>query len=96
MRSRLGSIWCGAALCVIAGIAAPARATTWSVPGDGSNTCTIGTPSCDTIQQAILTPVDGPVTVQLRNSDSGICWGATYTTGQLIKNQPGLLEAKAQ
>ncbi len=41
-------------------------------------------------------PVDGPVTVQLRNSDSGVCWGAVYGTGQLIKNQTGLLKAKAQ
>lgn len=30
-----------------------AAATTWGVPGDGSNTCTVGTPSCDTIAAAV-------------------------------------------
>ncbi|HEV7734644.1 MAG TPA: right-handed parallel beta-helix repeat-containing protein [Candidatus Binatia bacterium] len=28
-------------------------ATTWGVPGDGSNACTTGTPSCNTIAQAV-------------------------------------------
>ncbi|HEV7733734.1 MAG TPA: NosD domain-containing protein [Candidatus Binatia bacterium] len=31
----------------------PAAALVWGVPGDGSNTCTIVTPSCDTIAAAV-------------------------------------------
>ncbi len=41
-------------------------------------------------------PVQEPVAVQLRNIDSGICWGAEYSPAQLIKNQPGLLKGKAK
>ncbi len=31
----------------------PAAALVWGVPGDGSNTCTVVTPSCDTIAAAV-------------------------------------------
>ena len=41
-------------------------------------------------------PIEAPVVVQLRNSESGICWGASYLEAQLIKNQVGLLKGKAQ
>jgi hypothetical protein len=41
-------------------------------------------------------PIAAPVVVQLRNSASGICWGASYPEAQLIKNQVGLLKGKAQ
>lgn len=41
-------------------------------------------------------PIEAPVIVQLRNSASGICWGASYGAPQLIKNQAGLLKGKAQ
>jgi len=33
--------------------------TTWNVPGDGSNTCSMGNPSCDTIQEAIDAAIAG-------------------------------------
>src|SRR3990167_2432783 len=39
--------------------AGAAQATTWSVPGDMSNTCSIATPSCDTIAGAIAASVSG-------------------------------------
>lgn len=48
MRSFL--VIAGAALLGAPGLAA---ATTWGVPGDGSNTCTVATPSCDTIAAAV-------------------------------------------
>ncbi len=41
-------------------------------------------------------PLDGPVTVQLVNGDSGLCFGAEYSGAQLLRNQTGLLKAKAQ
>lgn len=41
-------------------------------------------------------PLAGPVTVQLVNGDSGLCFGADYAGAQLLKNQEGLLKAKAQ
>ncbi len=40
-------------------------------------------------------PVTPPLTVQLINGDDGLCWGATYTAEQLLKNSPGQLNAKA-
>jgi pectin methylesterase-like acyl-CoA thioesterase len=33
--------------------------TTWNVPGDNSGTCTMGNPSCDTIQDAIDAATSG-------------------------------------
>lgn len=39
--------------------AGAAQATTWSVPGDMSNTCTMATPSCDTIAGAIAASTAG-------------------------------------
>ncbi len=39
--------------------AAPAMATTWGVPGDGSNTCTVAVPSCNTIAQAYTASSNG-------------------------------------
>jgi hypothetical protein len=41
-------------------------------------------------------PIEAPVTVQLRNVATGICWGADYSMAQLLKNQEGLLKGKAQ
>ncbi len=47
----LSAIVCAGAL----GLVAPrgAAALTWGVPGDGSNTCTVAVPSCDTIAAAV-------------------------------------------
>jgi cysteine-rich repeat protein len=42
-----------AALTAVAFSAGAASATTWLVPGDGSNTCTTVSPSCDTVAQAV-------------------------------------------
>ena len=45
-------------LAMAFGLAMPTQtvraATTWNVPGDGSNICTIGNPSCSTIQGAVI------------------------------------------
>jgi len=38
---------------VIGSAARVTAATTWDVPGDGTNTCTMGNPSCDTIALAV-------------------------------------------
>jgi hypothetical protein len=43
----------------------------------------------------LVLPVTAPVTVQLVNRDNGLCWGTTYTAGQLLDNTPGRLKAKA-
>jgi cysteine-rich repeat protein len=42
------------ALFALCATASQAAATTWLVPGDGSNTCTTGSPNCDTIAQAVV------------------------------------------
>src|SRR5690606_37598389 len=42
-----------AALAASAAGAGGASATTWLVPGDGSNTCTAVSPNCDTIAEAV-------------------------------------------
>jgi hypothetical protein len=47
------------ALLLSLATAGAAQATTWSVPGDMSNTCSIATPSCDTIAGAIAASVAG-------------------------------------
>lgn len=39
--------------------ASSASATSWQVPGDMSNTCTIAVPSCDTIAQAVAASAPG-------------------------------------
>src|SRR5262249_43120383 len=51
IRRVLSVVVCAGALA----LAAPrgAAALTWSVPGDGTNTCTVAVPSCDTIAAAI-------------------------------------------
>jgi len=41
-------------------------------------------------------PLADPVTVQLVNGDSGLCFGASYSGAQLQKNELGFLKAKAQ
>ncbi|MCW5891212.1 MAG: right-handed parallel beta-helix repeat-containing protein [bacterium] len=53
----------GAALVGVA-LPALAAATTWGVPGDGSNTCTVVTPSCNTIAAAVTASTAGD-TIQL-------------------------------
>ena len=40
-------------------------------------------------------PIDAPLTVQLVNGDNGLCWGASYSGSQLLKNEMGQLKAKA-
>ena len=39
--------------------------------------------------------VSAPLTVQLVNGTTGLCWGATYTGQQLLKNADGQIKAKA-
>jgi len=39
--------------CLVLALSTAAAATTWNVPGDGSGTCTIATPSCSTIAAAV-------------------------------------------
>lgn len=41
-----------------------AAATTWGVPGNGSNTCTVAVPSCNTIAQAVTASSSGD-TIQI-------------------------------
>ncbi|MEO8605365.1 MAG: hypothetical protein ABI629_22540, partial [bacterium] len=57
MRSRAVVIACGAAM--LAGLSTAAGATTWGVPGNGSNVCSGGNPNCNTIQQAVTAAVSG-------------------------------------
>jgi cysteine-rich repeat protein len=40
-------------------------------------------------------PLTAPVTVQLVNGDSGLCWGASFSDSQLRKNDAGELKARA-
>ena len=40
-------------------------------------------------------PVTAPVTVQLVNGDIGLCWGASYSAAQILKDAAGQLKAKA-
>jgi len=50
-------------LAMALGMAMPTQtaraATTWNVPGDGSNTCTVAVPSCNTIQGAVTAATAG-------------------------------------
>lgn len=39
--------------------------------------------------------ITGPLTVQLVNGDSGICWGASYSGAQLVTNDTEQLKAQA-
>jgi hypothetical protein len=58
MRNR----WSFCALALLATMpasAGTAAATSWMVPGDGSNTCTVGSPSCNTIAQAVAASANG-------------------------------------
>jgi len=55
--------------------AGSAHATTWSVPGDNSGTCTIAVPSCNTIADALAAAVD--------NDDISIAAG-TYNESNLL------------
>jgi len=40
-------------------------------------------------------PVPAPVTVQLFNATTGLCWGATFQGSQILRNDTGQLKAKA-
>jgi hypothetical protein len=44
---------------------------------------------------ALPLPITAPLTVQLVNGQSGLCWGANYTGAQLLKNDMGHLKAQA-
>ena len=48
-----------AAFLLVLVSATHAAATTWLVPGNGSNTCTTGSPNCNTIGQAVTRVVGG-------------------------------------
>ena len=53
-----------AALVLLTATVSQASATTWLVPGDGSNTCTVPSPNCDTIAQAVTASATGD-TIQI-------------------------------
>lgn len=40
-------------------------------------------------------PLIAPVTVQLVNETTGLCWGASFSGQELIRNEPDQLKAKA-
>lgn len=42
----------------------------------------------------LLLPITAPVTVQLVNGDTGLCWGADYGGAELQMNETGQLKAK--
>ena len=52
-------------------VATAASATTWHVPGSGSNVCTIGDPNCNTIQQAVTAATGGDTILLGAGSFSG-------------------------
>src|SRR5262245_23280470 len=58
---RLGSIVMAVAAATFTALLAPtsAAATTWGVPGSGSNVCTVPDPNCDTITQAVTASSSG-------------------------------------
>ena len=64
---RLGSIIMAVAAATFAALLAPASAaaTTWGVPGNGSNVCTVPNPNCNTITQAVTASSSGD-TIQHR------------------------------
>jgi hypothetical protein len=51
--------FCAASVVLVLGLVSAATATTWEVPGDGSNTCNTGNPSCTTIQGAVSAATGG-------------------------------------
>jgi hypothetical protein len=44
---------------LVLGVGAQAHATTWGVPGTGSNVCTVANPNCNTIAQAVTASTTG-------------------------------------
>jgi len=57
-----------------------------------------GPGACETsrIEQPIFPlPATAPLTVKLLNGDASVCWGASYTTEQLLRNEAAQLKAKA-
>ena len=40
--------------------------------------------------------ITAPLTVQLVNGDSGVCWGATYAGPQIVTNDGGRLKAQGR
>jgi hypothetical protein len=75
MRTELRAAALVFAGLATAAMATEAAATTWLVPGDMSNTCTVATPSCDTIQ--------GAVTAAASGDDIQVAAG-TYPTGTIL------------
>jgi hypothetical protein len=43
----------------------------------------------------VLPPLTDPITVQVYNGRNGLCWGATYSVAQMLKNEADQLKAKA-
>jgi len=39
-------------------------------------------------------PLAGPVTAQLENSDTSVCWSASYVGSQIVRDDQGGLKAK--
>ncbi|MCC6850278.1 MAG: hypothetical protein IT294_17440 [Deltaproteobacteria bacterium] len=59
MPSKPARIFYSFLLVVAATSVGQASATTWGVPGDGTNTCTVVVPSCNTIAQAVTASSSG-------------------------------------
>ena len=39
-------------------------------------------------------PLAGPITAQLENGDTSVCWSASYVGGQIVRDDQGGLKAK--
>lgn len=62
--------------------------------GSSANRSRILTKGRGTQTPLISLPTTSPITVQLYNGRTGMCWGADYSVPQMIKNTPDNLKAK--
>ena len=63
--------------------------------GDAANKSEVGVKNKRGALPGLPLFVTAPLTVQLFNGTTGLCWGATYTNQQLLKNTAGQIKAKA-